>query len=130
MQAQDLRLGNYILIAGFKSKVYAISSSFSTTVNGFSEDKLEGILLNPEILEKAGFKEKELPENWANGMNGYEIVLQESANRYLLWCGSLVTIYEKPSVFSGMPCGNWVRHLHQLQNLYHALTNHELTIEI
>jgi hypothetical protein len=85
------------------------------------------IPLTPEILEKCGFKKIENSVQF-----GWYISV---SNRLLCWCYSDVVSIEFKNgqcdeynnhTFFDFPC----KYLHQLQNLYFALTNEELTFKL
>lgn len=133
MTASELRIGNWVMIedsephpiTGIKSdKIYHFYKGHE-----FHSDLSDArpIPLTPQLLEKAGFRFKKLPENWLNGENGHEICLRESADRWLLISGHFATVYDSGNIFKGMPICAEIRYLHQLQNLYHSLTGSDLS---
>ena len=127
MEANELRIGNYvypfnedILIIGTdviaKQIIKVCSDDFKDT------SKLKPIPLTEEWLVKFGFYKGESKEH------GY------------LWLKcKMGEMYVRPSYLGGFYWGfdynneldnqNNIKHVHQLQNLYFALTNEELTIK-
>lgn len=84
-------------------------------------DKVEPIPLTPEVLEKAGFV-KVGPDDFHNSS-----MWKKEGFTYLYCDGSFVD--------NSGPYGHYcdignMEHLHQLQNLYLALTGEELNIEL
>lgn len=122
MNIQELRIGNWVLIdydTSYYARVSEISERYGVTVNRsvrVANSILFPIPLTPEILEKAGFEfDKELPySNWQYGVNSdkYDIF-------HCYWDGGKLTYL-----------GLQITYLHQLQNLYFALTGEELNIEL
>ncbi len=108
LTTQELRIGNYILrdsewieVDGYRISKLAMSMP----------DSYNGIPLTPKILEKCGF---------VSGQLGSEhLVFIYYGNDNLGIKGMLGMV--KP--FS-------IQYLHQLQNLYFALTNTELNIKL
>jgi hemerythrin superfamily protein len=123
MKAQELRINNWVFIPGIDRyvKVSAIYKSHfrCEDSNGVSFDEslrinYHPIPLTPEILEKCGFIEK-LNRQWSFGEN-------QITHDYMI-----TVRYSK--IIDGFYYQNAhfrLRHLHQLQNLYFALTGEEL----
>lgn len=133
---QELRLGNWVLIGGRPQKIDSIVSDKNMDVlysgvnieleRGYYGDAAliaysnpEPIPLTPEILEKAGFELLPGGHHYAYGENplthDYMIVVKYSV------------------IINGFFYQNGhfhIKHLHQLQNLYFALTGQELEIEL
>jgi hypothetical protein len=117
MNASELRIGN--LVYGYPFRIINVGEitkkcvliKHDETEEPFNYDELEGIPLTPEILEKAGFQYQ------ADINNGY----------YELDSFSLD---ETDGGFLHNACDNSVDYLHQLQNLYFALTGSELEIQL
>jgi hypothetical protein len=117
MKANELRIGNYVkgighkiswLVEGIEPE-YIYSSKAWRTINSF-----EGIPINKEWLLKLGIKYNESKNlyQWA----GYSIDFKDG-----LYCHFLLNKQ-----------GDWYRdviYVHQLQNLYYAITGCELTIK-
>ena len=123
MEAKDFRRGNKVRFAaeGIDFTVLEISRNGLTVENKTETtwidiDQFEGIPLTEDILVKAGFEFKPTgkevyEQTWINS-NGFEIWQHDKGFCHDYFCG-----------------GN-VNYLHQLQNLYFALTGQELTIEL
>jgi hypothetical protein len=126
IKASDLRVGNWLLLDTgvclpsphciMAKDIYDISEG-KITLNA-----LEPILLTPEILEKAGF-EKEDKDNvvWFRK----QPLLIEFVDYYNMGYSARFIINQEESRLIYK-----IDHLHQLQNLYYALTNSELTINL
>jgi len=129
MKATELRIGNYYnYING--TKVARLSfEDFEIAVQcdlipGYFDD-LDPIPLTTEWLEKFGF------ENLGHGME--KSTAPDYIIRLILSQGDYYPQIDKlPELSSenmqSVPT-NRIKHVHQLQNLYHALTGEELTIE-
>lgn len=116
MENTELRIGNWC-----QTK----EEGYCQIINGWQLDEgyeLFPIPLTPEMLEKCGFK-KETRGNYSSSWNVY---LMENFNLHQsggfanpqYW--KITTVYNCPPII----------HLHQLQNLYFALTGEELKIEL
>jgi hypothetical protein len=119
MKANELRIGNWVDVNGKFCKVQSISDdgiNYTDETDHYEDQSYNYILwcsifdpipLTPEILEKAGFEK---------GLNGYFFKggVEYNLKRHMLegfgYCEIL--------------------YLHQLQNLYYALTGEELNIEL
>jgi hypothetical protein len=117
MEANELRIGNYVLIRGIVDKITEISISDSGTTKRqgfFNLDKgyVEPIPITPEILEKCGFEFIEEDYGWANGQH---IIYQiHESFKINIFCSN------------DEDCEIEINYLHQLQNLCYALTGKEL----
>lgn len=118
--ANELRLGNYFLDhKGRVVKIHGIDSTWNyiwlNYANGSSIfclelNRIKAIILTPEILEKCGFgKRDRYPYKMAHG--------------YLKMRNGIF-------FFKYYDIEIEVTHLHQLQNLYFALTGEELNIKL
>lgn len=112
MEASELRIGNLIIWDGLE---YYVKPSFFDQSNEKGEWNIHGIPLTEELLLKFGF---------VNFMGGYweledRITILQSPGKlnFLLSIGTEYT--------TGQPFES----VHQLQNLYFALTGEELTIK-
>lgn len=123
IKAQELRIGNWVCIPEFSNGIISEISRNSLWVTfndrSFSEsaqtyEHIQPIPLTPEILEKAGFV-----KTWIDNENtrcwDYEL------NEFHLHVlgNDLITFMTRK-----------INDLHQLQNLYFALTGEELNIEL
>jgi hypothetical protein len=127
MKANELRVGNWLQFENGvtpKSFVQVNAWFLRQLVHDHKNDNPElngyysGIPLTPEILEKAGFVYKE---------SGDEVFEQEwhIDGHELIWGPTSDNSY-----CCDYHCGNEIQYLHQLQNLYFALTGEELEIEL
>jgi hypothetical protein len=106
MKANELRVGNWII--GCNGKYFQIfEDGMEILMGARNYGDFDPIPLTPEILEKAGFEK---------GLNGYFFRggVEYNLKRHMLegfgYCEIL--------------------YVHQLQNLYYALTGEELNIEL
>jgi hypothetical protein len=123
MKASELRIGNlveyknqYINVSGIgpfgiqsEGKEYLIIAKFSTP-------DIQPIPLTEEWLLKFGFKWKGLI----------------SKGRYLTIftpCGKALFFKDNYFIFSGVTIETQIKYVHQMQNLYFALTGEELTLK-
>jgi hypothetical protein len=131
MKASELRIGNYVNVPNYEQCPFRIdafehcSEKFikvaqEVKLNGFEVhpitwygDNLQPIPLTVEWLLKFGFKN--------NSMNTYNILLQGFLLEYNLQ-HNVVDAVNKVHFNLNIP----VKYVHQLQNLYFALTGEEL----
>lgn len=130
MIVEELRIGNWVSnIHNIPMIVKAISENtvyvdFKGNAEGLFEfDKQEPfkpIPLTKEILLKCGFELKGIIFRINNGLaNQFNVNYSPSRNIYY-YDSSRYGIYTEVEI----------KHLHQLQNLYFALTNEELNIQL
>lgn len=112
------------IVAMMGKKVGYISPNIESRVEPFEDDQLqkeiafrmveelEPIVLTHEIIEQAGFSEDKLH------------AVQGHTHHYLYWSGETVVLQH----LDGQALSNPVTYLHQLQNLYFALTGNELDL--
>jgi hypothetical protein len=129
MKAQELRLGNYIFIDEEEIVVTGINGNTIHWKDGFdmtgmTGSKLTGIPLTEDWLLKFGFKkgeyewfEKLYDSQEEVGLISYNIDSHRTAIGY---------VDGEDSGFAGYE----IKYVHQLQNLYFALTGNELTIKL
>ena len=122
MKANELRIGNWIHnpVQGvdFKDCVIALSEINFEDGNKIKDDKyrFQPIPLTPEWLERFGF-------------DGYEESGYFEKRGFFFYVGTCKDgsyYLEHPD--SGHLVGQPIKHVHQLQNLYFALTGEELTL--
>ena len=131
MKASDLRIGNWVQrLDGSKFQIRAQDFDFIENVRDFLKPK--PIELTPEILEKAGltyyeiggsstrFKYKEGYYSLCNTLG--EVFLENNGNGFSV---QTITYYHADSTEIA-----FVKYLHELQNLYFALTHQELNINL
>lgn len=119
MQAEELRIGNFVLKDDKYRKVEAISIPYHHLLS----------LKNNALLERAQFNEiKPIPLT-------EEILLKcgfEKLGKYTFVCDTALMQLEIDVVTNKLVhsiLAIEVKHLHQLQNLHHALTGQELNIK-
>jgi hypothetical protein len=123
IKANELRIGNYILINGSIVRIgYGVIQDVYQKNKGIRNQYLntlthEPIPLTPEILEKAGFKFYEKSEMYEKDDFMDLHILYDNA-------GYCIKDYEL-NIWSPN-----ILYLHQLQNLYFALTGEELEINL
>jgi hypothetical protein len=120
IQASELRISNWVADGQGYAYIQSIDGSMGFNFD-WDLDKwqpfetLAGIQLTPAILEKAGFHFHEYMDAWAvKASAGYVIIAKVK--------------HGKVAIIS--PECPHVQYIHQLQNLYFALTSEELTIEL
>ena len=128
IQANELRIGNWVSL---KCLVYYVGDDHSPhkinihNLVSLSENDKEWeflpILLTPEILEKCGFKTNKLKNLFKRVSKKTEGMKSEV---------HLHDYYEEKKYYYLLGSNIIITHLHQLQNLYFALTNEELIIEL
>jgi len=133
IKANELRLGNYIQIGGSTMDTYqtykpkkvcadlikAIAEENEERGNDYILSVFQPLKLTPEILEKCGFERTKThtDDDWVNG----DYRLRQRVGAY-----SFYRDYKNEDLdyFAD------IKHLHQLQNLYFALTGIELEINL
>ena len=121
MEAKDLRIGSWVRIDSLtdgsttevEAYVFHIDEMIWTTKYKYSP-----IPLTEEWLVKFGFEE--------DSCNYYKIIENQEAVLYIDKL-DMTFAYGYPYECSGGDLK--LKHVHQLQNLYHALTGEELTIK-
>ena len=109
MKSTELRIGNLVRDFTDHCNINILAEDLTNTKN------FQPIPLTEDWLLKFGF-EKEF-DYWCHSAEYFEIAETTEGN----WCNS-INGYEYRN-------GNNFQHVHQLQNLYHALTGEELTIK-
>jgi hypothetical protein len=121
MNANELRLGNYVAHSHIKNGVECefaevesiwftgLSNHYGVGVDKYSgtNDSVKPIPLTEEWLLKFGFEK---------ALNGW-------------WCPDEVVSYKEGYAGFGTNTYTQIKHVHQLQNLYFALTGKELEIK-
>ena len=117
MKANELRIGNYVQFPGIKkpSKVFIIDTTETSTMT-----KAQPIPLTEDILLKCGF-DAEPKVAYSSG---------EKVDYNVYKCGCLTYNSLQNQWWIGHVVTTSIKYLHQLQNLYFALTNQELTITL
>ena len=131
MKATELRLGS---LFDYKQCIYAanvIRDNFvyGKNVNGFAPgefpiDKIKPIPLTEEWLLRFGFEKDEYAKDFRLGKYWVENRYFDSYEKsmFLFGCYQFNKIYITSNV-------NVLKYVHELQNLYFALTGEELTIQ-
>ena len=105
MEAKELRIGNYVYSNKFVIKSYGVDGFINILKN---IDNFTPIPLTGEWLVKFGFEE---------ALNGW-------------WSDNEIWSYNDGKFYLGANTYlSNVKYVHQLQNLYSALTNEELTLK-
>ena len=104
MKANELRIGNYILLKGFTkpTQVWIIDTTETSTKTTASP-----ILLTEEWLLKFGIEKMHDGNYWNK-----KLCIRKDRNEFY-------ALYEQGRIY--------IQYVHQLQNLYFALTGEELT---
>lgn len=129
MKAEELRIGNLVLHSNGISKVNMIRGNdiglydLGLALWGTTIDRIEPIPLTEEWLLKFGFHDRS--GQLANRM-GYGIDVNSIIEIAWYKQGNDVRLQTKGS---GYTLNTGIAYVHQLQNLYFALTGNELTIK-
>jgi hypothetical protein len=118
IKATELRIGIWVNYYG-KPQLIDSPETLMEALKSLDQGAVTGIVITPDWLTRLEF----------------EMSKQEYTVTYRNW--PLVVIFEKTTLLSDIPtirvAGSreaWqVDHIHQLQNLYHALTTDELKIQ-
>ena len=108
--AQELRIGNWVQKDGQYHHI-----EFGIDIDDYTDMAYEPVPLTPEILEKCGFEWDAIIHRWKHTC-GYRIIQDNLGFKNGLGDGS----FKQPRL----------EFLHQLQNLYFALTGEELPIDL
>ncbi len=118
MEAKELRIGNYVessIIEIGMLKVLAITTARDTNyINACDIKFIEPIPLTEEWLLKFGFRFTSISDTYFKNTDDN---LKQ------------VNIHHKPFMLYSFNCSTKLEYVHQLQNLYFALTGEELTIK-
>jgi hypothetical protein len=132
MTANELRIGNWVMSHhNTRIKIDAISDTHVgySDKNDYWRDQtslITPIPLTPEILEKAGFSE--------NDASGSDVKFWDFPEEPTV--DLLLRLYDEQGYdlldmeFQQIHYDHKILYLHQLQNLYFALTGEELNIEL
>jgi hypothetical protein len=125
IKANELRIGNWVLLntKAIRPRPVKVEGKDIYNIDNKSAgyEQVESIPLTPEILEKAGFTEE---EDYME-LYGYRSFKHNTPNTYAKISDNTVEIYMR-----GLEDWLLIESLHQLQNLYFALTGEELEIEL
>ena len=132
INVNELRLGNYVLqkINNRILPVKCILQHFELLYAGNGKD-IYPVVLKAELLERAGFSENKdyplLPD--AREFILVLPVIGNNKNEIRAYIKNNKECFGR-AVVNGLPVSNNFYHLHQLQNLYFALTNEELELKM
>jgi hypothetical protein len=127
IQANELRIGNYLIDKCFGNTKPTIVDAEWLGKIAEGEHEAIPIPLTPELLEKCGFKKDLSNGNYWKQTPGYLHYLE-----LLITSGIYYPVYAESPIDSNeqeqrvrLP---YIQYLHQLQNLYFALTGSELEV--
>lgn len=119
---KELRIGNWLMFNGHtKSQVYTLEimadgQSMVNYLDSTNDDMYDAIPLTPEILENIGFNKYRYWWTRPNNTFNFEEWTNDGLGLYLH--------------VNEHKVGQHIKYLHQLQNLYFALTGTELEINL
>lgn len=137
IKPNELRIGNLIFCKTTKSLATVASPHPGQVIANFKYEnvtadfvhcdltELEPIAITPEWLERCGFVKKENKTQ----IDGIEMTFHINESTYFSSCGGIDGGLYILCLCRGNYFANNLQHLHQLQNLYFALTGEELTIK-
>lgn len=119
--ANELRIGNWVYYGQSIRPITAIKESPSRKCVGVDNmltdfAVIQPIPLTPEILEKAGFRKK--ANEYTYDTETFNLILTHEKEDWFYWN------------HSGLMIDPSFKYVHQLQNLYFALTGEELDIAL
>lgn len=118
LQPNELRIGNYV----YANNVDDNKIVFQQIQNGADIDNAKwywAVELTEELLLRCGLK----PNEWFC-CDGYCVVEDRDADTHYGWCMKVRNASHTREIEFG-----YFKYLHQLQNLYFALTGEELTLK-
>jgi hypothetical protein len=129
IQANELRVGNLVCFTNNRTKEIHNHVLLLKDFGKSFLNKVEPIHLTPEILEKAGFV-KISDRNFYHWTLKFSGIADNGSNKYII--SGMHHKDSLPIVVAFTVNGFWasknMEYLHQLQNLYFALTGEELQI--
>jgi hypothetical protein len=140
IKANDLRVGNlftpirgnFISNKMFDKKTPEVATMTAQGIVDFESGfiEIEPLELTEELLLKCGFEKTSILgsylKNTPNTAKGYGIIIHSQQPYSDKHFTDVIEIYQIDG--SGLVVQNGLKYIHQLQNLYYALTNEELTI--
>jgi hypothetical protein len=124
IQANELRIGNCIFNEQMGQYVTITGDILFAVYNDIEINKnYHAIPLTPEILEKAGFVKVDADKYLLIFEGDWHLEAEDMGEQYDIW------LYEDDKNKS-LPIALNYKYLHQLQNLYFALTGEELTANL
>ena len=129
MKANELRLNNLVMYNNKILPIHCIQGDSTirllhdgNSVGCYSIKEINPILLTEDILLQCGFEELKQSK-------GQYVIISESI--YAIQLEIMFGFLKDGSMLVHLnDCEFELKHLHQLQNLYFALTNEELTIKL
>ena len=120
MEAKELRIGNLVQCNIDEMGIVTVITNTTKYINGIDLKHLQPIPLTEEILLKCGLKRTLYDSSYE--LNDFSIFLDKRIRE------NIYIKCEKRNwnVLNGLR----IDYLHQLQNLYFALTNEELTVNL
>ena len=120
IKLNELRIGNYVNYLDGHVTLTSVTEEFpcinQITLDYLEYDEIEPIPLTEEWLKRLGFKKtKESKDVEWYSLNSFDISIHEEDNNVYIVFQHLVLKH--------------ITKVHQLQNLYFALTNEELTFK-
>jgi len=133
---EELRIGNhvkfpyqkdneYLVIEGIKDDYIYYSARSVSNMNA-PLDAIEPIPITEDLLLRLGFEKD--GESYNSPSDEFDIILHQNEG---MWTASNVFINSIQGISSGenfVCMGDCFKYIHQLQNLYFALTGQELTL--
>ena len=126
MKANELRIGNCVILHSgndYSRPIQHTLDAIDINVCVIDEKRFSPIPLTPEILVKCGFEKNDVFEKMFKYLNNHD-------------CDTDKLTFRKEEgfiCFDGIKYRTLlkhIKHLHQLQNLYFALTGEEIKIEL
>lgn len=118
MNSRDLRVGNWLK---YNNRLVIVDEILFEGINlthegaEYKYEDLKPIELTEEILLK-----------WGGMLHGIEYIIKARALPIKIRFNSGIAYCE----FANVYLGDSIKHLHQLQNLYYALCNEELNVQL
>ena len=136
MESQELRIGNLVTLGSHNEdfqKVEGLTENMvklpdSTNNLWVHKSMIYGVPLTPEILEMCGF------ENWGKFYEHSDTIVYvmhniiDGSSNFEIQIDGVNKFY--PCIDNEAYCWSEFKYLHQLQNLYFALTGYELEINL
>lgn len=120
IKAEEFRLGNLVYCKGKIDKLTRVEDNNYCTENcghGVWNDDLEPIVLTEEILLRCGFEKH---------LRAYKL---KNFGKFMFSPEMGMSFYPAGNLI-GLLKNDHIKHLHQLQNLYFALTGKELEVTL
>jgi hypothetical protein len=132
IEAKELRVGNWYFFENIMAGGVEYEKFSNWTQALDFEAYGKPIQLTPEMLKRCGFEKRNYGKGFQYCIDCTPSGYKESAVRYLGWIdwdGEREYIQWRP-YFSGEIHSFKIEYLHQLQNLYYALTQTELEVNL